>query len=234
MLKNVILVILLNSCLLTFAQKEQTDLSNFFTKSEIEDLNMITDFFQSELCGNVDKTKFGNCLVNSIPDLLDWEQNYLEKKISWRKQKKLYSKISNSTFQKIWNFCKVWRTIEPKYEYQEICFSHNKTFLEFVKTLEEGSPLIKAYSERLENVGTFPFWRYFLGNVNEYPERIDLEDRGIQILIAIHFLTLNDQAKRDKKAIRLENRDLRKMNRAAKRKRNKKTSAKKRESILGA
>ncbi|MEZ2416207.1 hypothetical protein ACA086_14700 [Muriicola sp. E247] len=157
-------------------------------------------------------------MIRSIPHLLDLEQNYLEKKVSWRKQKKLYSKISDTTFQKIWSLCKSWRTIEPKYEYEELCFSLNKTFIDFVKNLAKSNPLIEAYSRNLENVGSFPFWRYFLGNVRDYPERIDLENRGVQTLVAIHFLTLNDQAKRDKKAIRLEKWDLRKKNRELKRK----------------
>jgi hypothetical protein len=217
MLKNIILILHLNLCLLVFGQKGQTDFSGFFSASEIEDLNLIVDFFQMELCGSEDRTRFSSCFVNSIPSLLDYEQNYLEKKISWRKQKKLYTKISNSTFQKIWSLCKVWRTIEPKYEYKEICFSYNETFIDFVKSLEEDSPLIKAYSQKLENLGTFPFWRFFLINIIEYPESIDLENRGVQTLIAIHFLTLNDQAKRDKKAKRLENRDLRKKKRNLKR-----------------
>ncbi|MCL6267652.1 hypothetical protein [Flagellimonas myxillae] len=178
---------------------------------------MIADFFQMELCGKVDKAIFGDCLVSSIPQLLDWEQNFLENKIGWKKQKKLYSKISDTTFQKIWSICKAWRAIEPKYEYEELCFSFNNTFIDFVNNLQKSNPLIEAYSRSLENVGSFPFWRYFLNNVRDYPNKIDLKDRGVQILVAIHFLTLNDQAKRDKKAMRLEKRDLRKMNRNAKR-----------------
>ena len=133
MLKNVILVLLLNFCLLTFGQKERADLNDFFSKSEIMDLNLIADFLQTELCGTKDGTKFGNCIESSLPNLSDWKQTYIQDKISWRKQKKLYSKISDSTFHKIWNLCKTWRTIEPKYEYKSICFSQNENFIRFLK-----------------------------------------------------------------------------------------------------
>ena len=43
------------------------------------------------------------------------------------------------------------------------------------------------------------------------PENTDLDSRAVQILLSIHFLTENDNYKRDKKAIRLENRKLRKL-----------------------
>lgn len=223
MLKNTILVLLLNLCLLTFGQKEKTDLSDFFSKSEIEDLNRIADFFQMELCGNKDRTKFGLCIAESKEDLVDWRKNYLEKKISWRKQKKLYSRISDSTFNKIWSLCKTWRTIEPKYEYKSICFGQNKKFIGFIKSLAESNPSLKGYADKLETVGRFTSTDEILYNLHNFPDETDLDNRGIQILLAIHFLTENDQAKRDKKAIRLEKRDLRKRERDYKRRNKKKT-----------
>lgn len=204
-----------------FGQKEKTDLINFFTKSEIEDLNLIADFFQTELCGNADRTKFGSCIAESKEDLADWKQNYLEKKISWRKHKKLYSKISASTFNKIWTLCKTWRTIEPKYEYKSLCFGQNKNFIGFVNFLAESNPSLKGYGDKLETVGRFTRTDEILYNLHNFPDETDLDDRGVQILLAIHFLTENDQAKRDKKVIRLEKRDLKKRERDYKRKRKK-------------
>ncbi|ADY29304.1 hypothetical protein [Cellulophaga lytica] len=218
MLKNILLVLLLNLCFFSFGQKEQTDLSDFFSKSEIKDLNLVTDFFQAELCGNADWTKFGSCIAESKEDLVDWKQNYLEKKISWRKQKKLYSKISDSTFKKIWSLCKTWRTIEPKYEYKSICFSQNKKFIGFVNFLAESNPSLEGYGDKLELVGRFTPTDEILYTLHNFPDGTDLDNRGIQILLAIHFLTENDQAKRDKKAIRLKKRDTRKMERKQRRK----------------
>lgn len=218
MFRKAILFILLISFFLTFGQKERTDLGSYFSKSEIADLNLITDFFQKELCGTSDRTKFGSCITESKADLADWKQNYLERKISWRKQKKLYSKISDSTFNKIWGLCKTWRTIEPKYEYKSICFSQNKIFLEFVNSLEDSSPSMKGYGKKIGNVGRFTSVEEIMYNLHEFPKGTDLDNRGVQILLAIHFLTENDQAKRDKKVIRLEKRDIRKRERDYRRK----------------
>nr|WP_299214417.1 hypothetical protein [uncultured Allomuricauda sp.] len=218
MLKNVILVLLLNLYLLTFGQKEKTDLKDFFSKSEIQDLNLIADFLQTELCGTADRTKFGYCIKSSLPKLSDWKQTYIQDKISWRKQKKLYSKISDSTFQKIWGLCKTWRTIEPKYEYKSICFSQNENFIQFLKKVGESNPYLEGYGKKLENVGSFDSGNFLVWNIIEHPQNWNLEDRNVQIILAIHFLTQNDQQKRDKKAIRLEKRDIRKMERKQRRK----------------
>jgi hypothetical protein len=221
MLKNTILFILLNLSLSIFGQKEQTDISGFFSAAEIEDLNLITDFFQTELCGIADSTKFEGCIKNSLPDLADWKQSYIQDKISWRKQKKLYSKISDITFNKIWSLCKNWRTLEPKYEYESICFSQKDNFSSFLKSLGKSNPYLAGYGEKLEGVGAFESGNFLVWNIIEHPKNWDLNDRNIQIALAIHFLTQNDKEKRDKKAIRLQKRDLRKMNRRSKQKSNK-------------
>ncbi len=207
-------------CLLSFGicigQDSKVDLNEYFSDTEIKDLNTITNFFQRELCGIVDKTKFGNCLKLSLPDLADWKQTYVQEKIGWRKQKKLYSKISYSTFHKIWTLCKTWRTIEPKYEYESICFSQNENFMGFLKKVGQSNPYLEGYAEKLENVGSFESGKFLVWNIIEYPQNWNLEDRNVQIVLAIHFLTQNDKQKRDKKALRLEKRDIKKMNRRAK------------------
>lgn len=214
--KNLILVVLLNLSLSIFGQKEQTDISDFFSAAEIEDLNLITDFFQTELCEIADSTKFESCIKNLLPDLADWKQSYIQDKISWRKQKKLYSKISDSTFNKIWSLCKNWRTLEPKYEYESICFSQKDNFSSFLKSLGNSNPYLKSYGKKLESVGEFDSGNYLVWNIIEYPKNWNLKDRNVQIALAIHLLTQNDKEKRDKKAIRLQKRDLRKMKRGAK------------------
>ncbi|CAN0594786.1 unnamed protein product [Ectocarpus sp. 12 AP-2014] len=209
------MILIFGICL---GQKSEKGLKPYFSESEIKDLNLITDFFQTELCGNTDRTKFGSCIAESKKDLTDWKLNYLEKKVGWRKQKKLYSKISNSTFNKIWSLCKTWRTIEPKYEYKTICFSQNKYFIGFVKFLAESNSSMEGYGEKLETVGRFTPTDEILYNLHNFPDGTDLDNRGVQILLAIHFLTENDLAKRDIKAIRLEKRDIRKRERKQRRK----------------
>ena len=202
-----LMLLIIGSCSQKDSEKE---LKPYFSESEIRDLNLIADFFQNEFCGTTDRTKFGNCLTNALPKLVDWEHKYLRKKISWRKQKKLYSKISDSTFNKIWGICKNWLHSEPEYEYESICFSYDKTFIAFVKSLEESNPSMEGYGEKLEAVGTFAQTVHIMEDLSRSPENTDLDNRAVQILLSIHFLTENDLMKRDEKAIRLEKQELRK------------------------
>ncbi len=198
-------------------QSSQMDLKPYFSESEIMDLNLITDFFQSEFCGNTESSKFEKCIKSSLPKLTDWEYKYLGKKISWRKQKKLYSKISDSTFNKIWAICNSTLHIsKPEYEYKSICFSYNPIIIEFIKALGKSNRFLENYSEILEAVGGFDNINHISISLAENNEEWDLNDRNIQIFLAIHYLTQNDMLKRDKKVGRLEKRHIRELNKRAK------------------
>ncbi|MDC6367193.1 MULTISPECIES: hypothetical protein [Flavobacteriaceae] len=86
----------------------------------------------------------------------------------------------------------------------------------FLKKVGQSNPYLEGYAEKLENVGSFESGKFLVWNIIEYPQNWNLEDRNVQIVLAIHFLTQNDKQKRDKKALRLEKRDIKKMNRRAK------------------
>lgn len=194
-------------------QNSHVDLKTYFSESEIEDLNLITDFFQSELCGTIDRTKFENCITTVLPKLNDWEYKYLRKKISWRKQKKLYSKITDSTFNKIWAICNsTFLVSEPKYEYKMICFSYNQIVIDYIKALGKSNRFLEYYAEKLEIVGGFNNINDISISLAEHNEEWNLNDRNVQIFLAIHYLTQNDMLKRDKKVGRIEKRYIRELN----------------------
>ncbi|KPM30207.1 Hypothetical protein I595_3684 [Croceitalea dokdonensis DOKDO 023] len=212
---------LLYFMLLTFGtclgQSSQMDLKTYFSESEIMDLNLITDFFQSEFCGNTDRTKFGSCITSSLPKLNDWEYKYLRKKISWKKQKKLYSKISDSTFNKIWAICNsTFLVSKPKYEHKMICFSQNPVILSFVKALGKSNRFLGNYAEKLEIVGGFNNINDISISLVDHSEEWNLKDRNIQIFLAIQYLTQNDMLKRDRKVGRLEKRYTRELSKKSK------------------
>jgi hypothetical protein len=201
-----------------YGQSSEVDFNKYFSETEIKDLNTITDFFQNELCGNSNRREFGSCIRKLVPDIIDFENNFIEKKINYRRQKKLYNQISKNTFDKIWSLNKSWRLEEPKYEYETLSFSGNTEFIQFVLDLGKTNGFLSKYGQELRAVGGFDNGNYIASNIIEFLESINIEDRGVQILFAIHYLSENDNRKRDKKAIRLEKRDLIKMNRNLRRK----------------
>jgi hypothetical protein len=208
------MLLIFGTCL---GQKSQVDLKTYFSESEIKDLNLITDFFQIEFCGTTDRTKFEKCITSSLPKLTDWEYKYLRKKISWRKQKKLYSKISDSTFNKIWWISKsTFLVSKPKYEHKIIVFSYNPIVIDFVKALGKSNKFLEYYAEKLEIVGGFNNINDISLSLSEHAEEWNLKDRNIQIFLAIHYLTQNDMLKRDRKVGRLEKRYIRELSKKSK------------------
>ncbi|MGX1927769.1 hypothetical protein [Flagellimonas sp. 2504JD4-2] len=200
-----------------FGQNSKVDLKTYFSESEIKDLNLITDFFQTEFCGTKDWTKFGSCITKALPKLNDWEYKYLGEKISWRKQKRLYSKISDSTFNKIWTISNsTFLVSKPKYEYKSIVFSYNPIVIGFIKELGKSNKFLEYYAEKLEAIGGFTNINLITESLAEHPQEWDLKDRNIQIFLAIHYLTQNDMLKRDRKVGRLEKRHMRSLNKEQK------------------
>lgn len=68
---------------------------------------------------------------------------------------------------------------------------------EFVLELGKRSGYLLRYGRNLAgNIGND---NYIASNVIQFPKSMNLDDRGVQIVFAIHYLTLNDNLKRDKK-----------------------------------
>lgn len=214
MFKKSLLVIFCTFFYCSFAQKSQTEIRQFFSQSEIDDLDLITDFFQQQLCGTNDRKLFGKCITSNISELADWDQEFLRKKISWRKQKKMYKSISDATFNKIWAICNsTYFLSKPEYQSKSICFSGNAQLIEYFKDLGKTNIFIDNYAKVLEATGSFSGVNQISFNLAEHPQQWDLEDRNIQIFLAFNYLTQNDRLKRDKKIGRLENRHERELQR---------------------
>ena len=65
--------------------------------------------------------------------------------------------------------------------------------------LGKNNPEVKNYADRLIEAGDFESVGWLQQSIYKNPEEFDLDDPNIQLLIAIHYLTLNDQQKRTDK-----------------------------------
>ncbi|MCI2230445.1 hypothetical protein MC378_14795 [Polaribacter sp. MSW13] len=202
MTKKIILYILLFISQVSFGQEISTSLKNYFSIKEIKELNVITDFFQKELCGNSKRKNFGKCVKKIIPKIEKSGGTYIAKKINFRRQKNLLKKISLSTFRKIWSGCRNWSDYEPKYEYYSLCFSGNENYIKFVRELGKTSGYLMKYAETLD-VGGLGNLNFIATNILEYPKSMNIENRGVQIVFAIHYLTQNDILNKGKKAFKI-------------------------------
>ncbi|WP_188655211.1 hypothetical protein [Yeosuana aromativorans] len=172
-------------------------MTNNFSKEQIKDLEKITDFFKSQICEN-QNSDFKTCFTNILPDLVEYGWQPILEKVDFEKQKELYSSISKSTFNEIWDFCKS-RNLKTGEEFKSTCSKYDGKYQKFVTELGEKNPQIKEYAEKLIGAGDFSPAPWLQWNIVDNPKAFDLNDPNIQVLISIHYLSQNDGQKRDEK-----------------------------------
>ena len=181
---------LLNSCGIKYST---TELESNFTDKEIDDLRNITDFFIQSVCGNKD---FENCYKKTNHDSLMMQGTGFWEKIDFAEQKKLYEKISKTTFDKIWMYCE--STYYPsKTKSQVICAVALGKYQNYLADLGKVNPRIAKYADRIQASGAFSGFDIQYQEILKPNSDFDLNDPNIQLILAIHYLTLNDEMKRN-------------------------------------
>ena len=200
MRKTLILIFGVIILQLNFSCKSQysvTELKSNFSTEEISDLNKISDFFKNQMCLNTD-SDFKTCYERIPHEYLEATGNPFWLNINFEKQRELYSKISKSTFDKIWMFCKA-RNYPSGLESKSLCAVANGKYYEYLKNIGSTNPRIAKYAEQINASGDFNSMHFHYWNVLKKKKYFDLNDPNIQLILAIHYLSLNDQEKRMEK-----------------------------------
>ncbi len=171
-----------------------------FNAEQVKGLNEILAFFDEEVCNSLgmEDKKVLDCYQKYFKKLaLSVETGNLEINISYPKQTEFLSKINPDLFQEIWNEgemrtpkrTKEIRNIKPdtiKLNFIKL----NGGYVNFLKSLAEENDKIKFYSERLQAVGEISpsMLADVLMNYKDY----DISDERLRLVIAIHYLTLNE------------------------------------------
>ncbi|MBZ9652833.1 hypothetical protein [Psychroflexus montanilacus] len=139
---------------------------------------------------------FKTCYEWTPHDYLMATGNAFWKNIDFEEQKKLYGKISNSTFDAIWRFCET--TYYPsELKGDEICSVAMGRYQQYLNDLGKSNPRIAKYAERIRASGDFYAIDIQFSEVLNDKKSFDLDDPNIQLILSIHYLSLNDQAKRN-------------------------------------
>lgn len=162
-----------------------------FTQEEIKDLHKIVDFFKNEIC-KTSNTDLKKCFQEISTD--HEAGIYFLEQIDFEKQKALYQTISKSTFNKIWGYCK--STSDRGATYTEyLCPRHDSEYQKYLQSVGEKYPFINQYVKNLRESGAFSSLEFTLDQIGKID--MDLKDPDIQLLIAIHFLSLHDEYSRN-------------------------------------
>ena len=181
-----------SSCAEKFAT---TEMENNFTTEQIEDLKKIRDFFENQICDGEDDN-FKNCFTKMLPELIEFGWQPILKKVDYNRQKDLYESISQSTFNEIWEFQKITYP-ENESGHKSIASKYNGAYQQYLTELGKKNKRIKKYVEQLKAAGDFESMGLLQQNINKNPNEFDLNDANIQLLISVHYLTQNDQQKRN-------------------------------------
>ncbi len=169
-----------------------------FSETEIQDLQLIFNFFNESICLNLEPLALTSCYKDFFKKMENWEQTgNFELNISFNKQLKMYSQISESTFQEIWTFGKSIYRESPQDTFRTVSINLNGKYLIFLKKTGRKDEVINQYYESIFAAGdlTPSLITGLLVNHRYY----NIEDIRIKLIVAIHYLTLNDQFNRNEK-----------------------------------
>jgi len=200
MRKTIILIFGVMILQLNFSCKSEhstTELKNNFTPEQITDLYKIIDFFKSQICEN-NNSDFKTCFSEILPDLLEYGWQPILDNVDFEKQKELYNSISKSTFEEIWVFGKATYP-ETGFELKSVGSKYNGKYQKYLSELGKKNNEIKDYADRLIGAGDFESMGLLQQRIYQKPTEFDLDNLNVQLLIAIHYLTQNDQQKRKDK-----------------------------------
>ena len=194
------LLILISSCK---SQYSTTELRNNFSPDQIQDLNKIREFFKNEMCLYMD-SDFETCYKRIPHEYLEATSYGFWSNINFEKQQALYNEISKYTFNEIWSFCKVIYLDSGK-EFKSVCAVPNGAYQKYLTEIGKKNPVIDDYAKRLNELGDFPNIQYWM--ILKDKKHYNLNDPNIQLFLAIHYLSMNDQHQRDEEVNNLLKKD---------------------------
>ncbi|MEM6298079.1 MAG: hypothetical protein AAF740_05250, partial [Bacteroidota bacterium] len=170
------------------------DVNKTFEADEVQDLEKIVNFFNESICEseNLESTNVLNCYEQYFKRMLKAEETgIVEIQISYEAQEKLMKEINPRSFDQIWTYRKTWRKGTDTLEVVDI--NYDGKYIKFLKEFGKENIKAKYYAERFEATGDISpsMFADVLVNYKDY----DVRDERVKLLIAIHYLTQNDQFK---------------------------------------
>jgi hypothetical protein len=196
----ILIAFILTNC--TFESK--SDLSSdilikkTFNKSEIKDLQKIFDFFNNEICSSNEK-KLNECYESYCLEI----KSQIEKEfgfnanLDYEKQLKLFSEIQENTFKEIWSFEKSLPINERIDTLKYLGFNYQGKYRKFLNEYGRENNAVKHYV-RSYNISA-DLGPSMIAELSMNYESFRINELKTKLVIAIHYLTLNDQNWRNEK-----------------------------------
>ncbi len=113
--------------------------------------------------------------------------------INFDKQTKLYETLSPSIFSEVWSFNKSlkYNAYDSFDTLKSISYARNGKYVEFLTQIGKDYPIVASYLQSFQNAGDLSP-SMVAGFLRDY-DQFDLSDPKIRLIVAVHYLTSNDQ-----------------------------------------
>jgi hypothetical protein len=178
---------------------DDNTIKTVFNSSEINDLLKIQNFFDKSigLADNKNQTD----LIKVYTDFFKLNSEIekaadLELPIDFKNQKVLYNQLDKTTFDDIWSIG--WSMkMNSSDTLKNIELNRSGKYAGFLKSLGDKDSMVNKYYNSLELAGDIS--PSMISDLVKNYDNYDIKDPKIRLLIAIHYLTLNDKFERKEK-----------------------------------
>lgn len=195
-LSIIMLIVFFFSCS-SYKYKLENDsiIKQHFNEDEIKDLEEIIEFFDNEIqqqYRNPDKDIYKSyenffenlSTVGKAADI----QNKIG--ISQARQRKILKEIEKSLFDKLWYYETGYRPLTND-SILSLNVNYLGEYMAFLKSVAKVDTTIRDYYKPIEASGCIP--PSLIAGVINYYQNYDLTKKRIRLILAIHYLTVNDQ-----------------------------------------
>jgi len=169
---------------------------NAFSKSEIDDLERMLTFFETQICcaQDISSTSILECYKAFFARMdKDEELGIYNIDIPFDNQRSLYGQISDSTFNDLWKFGRTWKVDAPD-TMKYMTFNFDGAYFKFLQSFGQENKHIMDYYDACKISGSISPSQS--AKILKMSDLYDISDVKIRLFIAIHYLTLNDQYER--------------------------------------
>lgn len=195
-----ILYLIFSSILISCSTPESKELklnrtiSETFSASETKDLQTLFDFFNEQICDseNTDYDSLTACYERYCSQIKEqYQLKYtFDTKVDFNQQLEMYKQIDATTFKQIWRFGGILSHSNQKDTLKYMNLSSTKKYSKFLEKYGKENEAVKYFSDRLRDAGGIT--PTISASLIIGYERYDLSDIRTKLIIAIHYLTIND------------------------------------------
>lgn len=169
---------------------------SIFSTSEIEDLNRILSFFENQICSDKKHAHTETCYKSYLKKVSEnIDKGSIVINIPYEEQKVMFEQLNDSTFNQIWSYGEVTNQ-KTKDTLIELGYNPSGKYVKMMNEMSHDDNLMKYYYE------TWDEWRSLQiitsGKTLENYETYDIDDIRMKLVVAIHYLTMNDNFERNR------------------------------------